>query len=78
MRPGSYKTMQWWIVLGAMGIIGLNGYVFVAATQATTEPASPKAVLNQYATIVHASYEDTYTSAMAMRCPSSVRQKPLA
>ncbi len=38
-----------------------------AAYPAVTQPATSEAVLNQYATIVHANYEDAYKSAMTLR-----------
>jgi len=50
---------MWWVV-GTIAMVGLG-------RAATPQPATLDAVLNQYATIVHASYEDAYTSAMALR-----------
>jgi putative iron-regulated protein len=48
-----------WLMVGTIAMVGLG-------RAATPQPATLDAVLNQYATIVHASYEDAYTSAMAL------------
>lgn len=68
MQPGQHKAIPWWILWCAIAKVGLGGDAVVpAARAAATHVVTPQAVLNQYATIVHASYEDTYTSAMALR-----------
>ena len=68
MPPGLFKAMCLWVLLCAIAKFGLGGGAFIpVARAAVTRSATPEAVLNQYATIVHASYEDAYTSAMALR-----------
>ena len=68
MRPGLFKVISLWVLLDAMTCFGPGGYASVPVAYAALTPsATPEAVLNQYATIVHASYEDAYTSAMTLR-----------
>jgi putative iron-regulated protein len=67
MRPGWFMVLLLWVLLGAISRVGLGGYAFgPVADAAVTPSATPAAVLNQYATIVHASYEDAYASAMTL------------
>jgi len=62
------KAIPVWLVVWTIAMVGLGRYVSVSAVRAAApQPATLDAVLNQYATIVHASYEDAYTSAMALR-----------
>jgi uncharacterized iron-regulated protein len=60
MPSVSLKAIPMWLMVGTIAMVGLG-------RAATPQPATLDAVLNQYATIVHASYEDAYTSAMALR-----------
>lgn len=57
----------WWVVC-TLAMVGLGQSTAVSTGRAATPPpVTREAVLHQYATIVHASYEDAYTSAMALR-----------
>jgi putative iron-regulated protein len=68
MRPWRFNTMRLWVLLWAMTTFGLGGYAVVpVAVAVTQQPVTPEAVVNQYATIVHASYEDAYARAVALR-----------
>ena len=65
MEPGARQISRSWMVWGAVVLMGFSGYA--AAARAAAPAATPEAVLNQYAAIVHASYEDAYASASALR-----------
>jgi len=68
MRPKRFKATLWWVLWCAIITFGPGGYALVPAVRAAVpQPAPPAAVLHQYATIVHASYEDAYASAMALQ-----------
>ena len=68
MLPGLMtSTRMWWSFLATLAVIGLYGTVCGPLAHATTQSVTPTAVLTQYATIVHASYEDAYTSAIALQ-----------
>jgi len=68
MSSESFKAIPMWWVMCTIAMVGLGRYASVPAVRAATpRPVLLEAVLNQYATIVHASYADAYTSAMALR-----------
>jgi len=68
MRLWRFKSMRLWILLWAMTEFGLGGYAFVpVAVAVTQQPVTPAAVIDQYATMVYASYEDAYARAVALR-----------
>ncbi|PON14589.1 iron-regulated protein [Candidatus Entotheonella serta] len=58
----------WRLQLGVIAIIVFGSHAWAVAAQAmTAQSATLQTVLNQYATIVHASYQDAYASALALR-----------
>lgn len=65
MRSEQVKAIPVWLIMCTVAMVGLGQYASVRA--AATQAATQEAVLNQYATIVHASYEDAYTSAIELR-----------